>query len=59
MPNPDAVRLRHMRETAASALEMATGRTRLDENVMLRMALTRCLEILGEAASKLTPREMD
>jgi uncharacterized protein with HEPN domain len=59
MPNPDAVRLRHMREAAASALEMATGRTRLDENVMLRMALTRCLEILGEAASKLTPREMD
>jgi hypothetical protein len=26
---------------------------------MLRMALTRCLEILGEAVSKLTPREMD
>jgi uncharacterized protein with HEPN domain len=57
MPNPDAVRLRHMREAAASALEMATGRTRteLDENVMLRMAITRCLEILGEAASKVTP----
>jgi hypothetical protein len=30
-----------MREAAASALEMAAGRTRaeLDENVMLRMAL--------------------
>ena len=57
MPNPDAVRLRHMREAAASALEMAAGRTRseLDENMMLRMALTRCLEVLGEAASKVTP----
>lgn len=53
MPNPDVVRLRHMREAAASALEMAAGRTRteLDENLMLRMALTRCLEILGEAAA--------
>jgi uncharacterized protein with HEPN domain len=46
-----------MREAAASALEMATGRTRaeLDQNVMLRMALTRCLEIVGEAAAKVTP----
>ena len=57
MPNADVIRLRHMREAAASALEMATGRTRteLDENMMLRMALTRCLEILGEAAAKVTP----
>lgn len=46
-----------MREAAASALEMAAGRTRteLDENLMLRMALTRSLEILGEAAAKVTP----
>ena len=36
---------------------MAAGRTRteLDENLMLRMALARCLEILGEAAAKVTP----
>lgn len=42
-----------MREAATSALEMVAGRTRaeLDENLMLRMALTRCLEILGEAAA--------
>ena len=46
-----------MREAATSALAMAAGRTRaeLDENLMLRMALTRCLEILGEAAAKVTP----
>lgn len=46
-----------MREAAASALEMANGRTRsdLDDNLMLRMALTRCLEVLGEAASKVSP----
>jgi len=56
MASPDAIRLRHMREAAVSALEMAAGRTRsdLDENLMLRMALTRCLEILGEAASKVS-----
>ena len=37
-------------------MEIATGHTRadLDENLMLRMALTRCLEILGEAASKVS-----
>ncbi len=53
----DLVRLRHMREAAAYAQEMSASRTRsdLDESVMLRMALIHCLEILGEAASKVTP----
>ncbi len=57
MPSPDAVRLRHMREAAATALEMAAGHDRADlsTNTMLAMALTRCLEILGEAASKISP----
>jgi len=57
MLTPDVIRLRHMREAAASALEMAAGRTRsdLDGNLMLRMALARCLEILGEAAARVTP----
>lgn len=56
MPNPDAVRLRHMREAAATALEMTFGYERVDlsTNIMLAMALTRCLEILGEAASKMS-----
>jgi len=45
-----------MREAVTLALEMAAGRTRADlsGNPMLAMALTRCLEILGEAASKLS-----
>ena len=57
MPNPEAIRLRHMREAATAALELANGRERLDlsRNLMLAMALTRCLEILGEAASKIGP----
>jgi uncharacterized protein with HEPN domain len=52
----DVIRLRHMREAAAYAHDMARKRTRcdLDGNVMLSMALTHCLEILGEAASKVT-----
>jgi uncharacterized protein with HEPN domain len=45
-----------MREVVTAALDMAAGRTRADlsDNPMLAMALTRCLEILGEAASKLS-----
>jgi len=56
MPSPDAVRLRHMREAAATALEMTARYERADlsTNTMLAMALTRCLEILGEAASKMS-----
>jgi uncharacterized protein with HEPN domain len=57
MLKPDLIRLRHMREAASYAQEMAVSRTRsdLDENIMLRMALIHCLEVLGEAASKVTP----
>jgi uncharacterized protein with HEPN domain len=56
MQSPDAIRLRHMREAVACALEMADGRQRTDltANTMLAMALARCLEILGEAASNVT-----
>jgi uncharacterized protein with HEPN domain len=57
MPSHDVVRLRHMREAAATALEMAAGHSRADllPNTVLAMAMTRCLEILGEAASKISP----
>jgi len=46
-----------MREAAAAALQMAGGHERADisANLMLAMALTRCLEILGEAASRISP----
>jgi uncharacterized protein with HEPN domain len=45
-----------MREAAGTALEMTGGYERADlsTNTMLAMALTRCLEILGEAASKMS-----
>lgn len=56
MPSPDVVRLRHMQEAVTIALKMASGRSRSDlsSDLMLAMALTRCLEVLGEAASKLS-----
>lgn len=45
-----------MREAASSALEMISGRSRtdLEQDTMLRLALIRCLEILGEAAARVT-----
>jgi uncharacterized protein with HEPN domain len=46
-----------MQEAIALAVKMAQGRTRADlaSDPMLTMALTRCLEVLGEAASRLSP----
>jgi uncharacterized protein with HEPN domain len=43
-----------MRQAAVTALEMAAGHVRADlsTNNMLAMAITRCLEILGEAAAR-------
>jgi uncharacterized protein with HEPN domain len=44
-----------MQEAITLAMNMAGGRSRQDltDDPMLAMALTRCLEILGEAVSKL------
>lgn len=52
----DRVRLQHMVEAAQSALEFIAGRKRadLDSDRMLRFALVRAIEIIGEAASKVS-----
>lgn len=52
----DVIRLRHMVEAAEAALRFAQRRTRaeLDSNDMLRFALTRAVEIVGEAATKVS-----
>jgi hypothetical protein len=54
MPNPEAIRLRHMREAAAAALELANGRERLDlsRSLMLAMALTRPMRVFAAGGSK-------
>lgn len=51
-----AVRLRHMLEHAREAAEMARGKTRsdLDSDRKLNLALVRLLEIVGEAATRMT-----
>jgi uncharacterized protein with HEPN domain len=56
MRNDDLVRIRHMIEAAESAVEFVAGRTRSDLNTdrMLLFAVVRAIEIIGEAANKVT-----
>jgi len=52
MPPDDEVRVRHLVEAASKAVSYAAGRRRddLDDDEMLRLALTKLVEIVGEAA---------
>jgi uncharacterized protein with HEPN domain len=53
----DRIRLRHMIEAAEDALRFVNGRVRadLDTDRMLQFAVVRAVEIVGEAASKMSP----
>jgi uncharacterized protein with HEPN domain len=53
----DRVRLRHMVDAAQTIATFIDGRTRddLDEDEMLFFALAHAIEILGEAASRISP----
>jgi uncharacterized protein with HEPN domain len=52
----DATRLHHMLDYAGKALLFAKGRSRkdLNENEQLRLALVQLIQIVGEAASKVS-----
>ena len=52
----DIVRLRHMRDYAREAIDMTHGRVRadLDNDRQLNLALVRLLEVVGEAAARVT-----
>ena len=52
----DIVRIRHMIEAGESIIEFVAGRerTELDTNRMLLFAVVRAIEIIGEAASKVS-----
>ncbi|MGI8824602.1 MAG: HepT-like ribonuclease domain-containing protein [Chloroflexota bacterium] len=52
----DLIRIQHMLDYAERAMRYAEGRQRpdLDDNDILALALTRCVEIIGEAASQVT-----
>ncbi|MDQ5878530.1 MAG: hypothetical protein QG616_1546 [Pseudomonadota bacterium] len=56
MPPEDIIRLRHMLEAIDDASSFIAGRQRgaLDTDKMLLFALVRCVEIVGEAASRLS-----
>ena len=53
----DDLSLRHMLEYAREASEMARGKKRkdLDRDRKLNLALVRLLEVIGEAASRVSP----
>ena len=57
MPPPDdATRLRHILDSACKAVQVTRGKTRddLDRDELLALALTRLLEIIGEASTGIT-----
>jgi uncharacterized protein with HEPN domain len=56
MPPDDEVRLRHLIESAEKAVTYAAERNReaLDRDELLRLALTKLVEIVGEAAKQVS-----
>ncbi|MBV5310734.1 DUF86 domain-containing protein [Chromatium okenii] len=56
MDSKDAIRLRHMIEAAEDVQRFIDGRqrTELDSDRMLLFALVRAIEIIGEAANKVS-----
>jgi uncharacterized protein with HEPN domain len=57
IPEHDAVRLRHMLDAAHKARLFLQDRSRsdLESDEMLALAVVRLLEILGEAAARVSP----
>jgi uncharacterized protein with HEPN domain len=57
MQENDLIRLRHMLEAARDAVSFSAGRSReeLLQDRILRLALVKCFEIIGEAAAKVSP----
>lgn len=57
MRHEDRIRAIHMIEAAESAARFISGRDRddLDRDEMLLFAVVRAIEIIGEAASKISP----
>jgi uncharacterized protein with HEPN domain len=57
MRRDDEIRLRHMLEAAREAVKFIGGRPRKDlsDDRMLALAVVKAIEILGEAATKVSP----
>jgi uncharacterized protein with HEPN domain len=56
LPPDDAIRIRHMIEAAQTARGVIAGHKRedLDSDVMLLFAIVQALQIVGEAASRVS-----
>ena len=54
----DLIRLRHMLDAAQEAITFASGKTRKDLDIdrILALAIVKSIEIIGEAASKVTEK---
>jgi len=61
MPPEDDVRLRHLVDAAERAVQFTAGRSRsdLDTDEMLTLALTKLVEIVGEAAKQVSAETQD
>jgi uncharacterized protein with HEPN domain len=57
MEPTDEERIRHMIDAAEAALRFVSGRSRpaLDDDDMLTFALVRAIEVVGEAAARVSP----
>jgi uncharacterized protein with HEPN domain len=57
MRRDDAIRVRHMLDAAREALSFAEGKDRknLSSDRMLTLSIVKSIEIIGEAASTVTP----
>jgi uncharacterized protein with HEPN domain len=61
MTQPDETRLRHLVAAAEKAVSYAAQRSRedLDTDELLRLALTKLVEIVGEAAKQISQHTRD
>ncbi len=61
MLKDDLIRLRHMLDAAKVAVSFATGRSRedLNQDRMLTLSLVKDIEIIGEAANKVSKETRD
>lgn len=61
MRSDDAVYVGHMLDTARKAIDKVRGKSRVefDEDENLRLALAHLIQIIGEAASRVSPSFRD
>lgn len=57
MPKDDLVYIEHMLDKGRQALTLAEGKTRedYDKDLALRLALTHLIQVIGEAARRVSP----